>query len=52
MEHLSKYFEAISHVNNTNMFSPERTDNIALQGKTSAGSLYYPKCPRSLHASK
>lgn len=39
MECLDKYLEAISHVNNTNMFSLELTDNIELQGKSSAGSL-------------
>lgn len=52
MECLDKYLEAISHVNKTNMLPPELTDNIELQGKSSAGSLYYPKSPRSVHASK
>lgn len=49
MESLDKYLEAISHVNTTNMVSPEFTDSIELQGKSSAGSLYYPKSQKSSH---
>lgn len=47
MECLDKYLEAISHVNNTNMFSLELTENIELQGKSSSGSLYYPESQNS-----
>lgn len=52
MKCLVKYLEAINHVNNTNMFSQEFTDNIELQGKSSVRSLSYSKGPRSLPAYK
>ena len=48
MECLVKYLEAVNHVNNTNMFSQEFTDNIELQGKSSVRALHYSKGPRSL----
>lgn len=48
MECLVKYVEAVNHVNNTNTFSREFTDNIELQGKSSVRALHYSKGPRSL----
>lgn len=50
MKCLVKYLEAINHVNNTNMFSQEFTDNIELQGKSTVRSLSYSRGPRSLPA--
>ena len=50
MECLVKYLEAINHVNNTNMFSQEFTDNIELQGKSNVRSLYNSEFPRGLLA--
>ena len=43
MECLVKYLKAVNHVNNTNMFSQEFTDNIELQGKSSVRALLVVK---------
>lgn len=45
MECLVKYLEAINHLNNTNMFSQEFTDNIELQGSLVLGHYLIQKVP-------